>query len=192
MEKRYEERRQRGRYDGPACYADVCTWHSLSREYTGTVKQVNLVPRSFPPPVFDRLQYARRGGQGLGYSPSDQKLKIGRGLGIKLTLGSISSLCWHTVTLSMKNLEWQCIMYRVCLFQLMCGDWEWVCATIATVYWIYIQGFVSSPSPWILFASCLYLIAILPHLFTGAPWRPHLSKPSTRVSEPTVKLPECR
>ena len=25
MEKRYEERRQRGRYDGPACYADVCT-----------------------------------------------------------------------------------------------------------------------------------------------------------------------
>jgi len=37
----------------------------LLRKFICTSK-VSLVPRPFPPPVFDRLQYANTEGEGLG------------------------------------------------------------------------------------------------------------------------------
>ena len=33
------------------------------------LRQSSLVPRPFPPPVFDRLQYANTEGEGVGLKP---------------------------------------------------------------------------------------------------------------------------
>jgi len=38
----------------------------LARDYSCVCYIHSLVPRPFPPPVFDRLQYANTEGEGLG------------------------------------------------------------------------------------------------------------------------------
>ena len=45
-------------------YSDLC-WSCRSERQWGS-----LIPRLFPPPVFDRLQYAKTEGEGLGESHS--------------------------------------------------------------------------------------------------------------------------
>ena len=37
-----------------------------SHKYSSGTRYINLVPRPFKPPVFDRLQYASTEGEGLG------------------------------------------------------------------------------------------------------------------------------
>ena len=36
------------------------------RKYTWVIRGHSLVPRPFPPPVFDRIPYAKTEGEGLG------------------------------------------------------------------------------------------------------------------------------
>ena len=175
----------------------MCKWHSLSREYThvlfgthvlwNTLPRVNLVLRLPLSPVFARLQCAKIKGErlglglGLGYTVSDCKLKAGKASNPGLYLKPLFTYC-NSKNCSVKNL-----LHYVPITSVPSSVWRLemsICCYIGiSSPWMYSSLLVCTSSLFSLICLCL---------FTGAPWRPHLSKLSTLVSETTAKLPECR
>ena len=53
----------------------MCSW--LWKSSASLFFCLSLVPRPFPPPVFDRILYAKTEGEGFLHTVCDQKLEVG-------------------------------------------------------------------------------------------------------------------